>query len=58
MMNFYEINKAYKETGIKNFLLECLSSTDNNIKAIAMREVAKKNFQSVADVKMYVALNA
>ena len=56
-MNFYEIYKAYKETGLYNFMLECLASEDKRIVELAKKEIAKKNFQNADDVKMFVALN-
>ena len=57
MMNFYEIHKAYKETKLYNFLLECLASENKKVVELAKKEIEKKNFQNADDVKMFVALN-
>lgn len=58
MLNFYEIYKAYKDTGLYNFLFECLASEDKKIVELAKKEIEKKNFQNADDVKLFVALNA
>jgi hypothetical protein len=57
MLNFYEIFKAYKETGLYNYTIECLNSSNEFEKSFAMNTLAKQNFKTTNDVKMYVAMN-
>ena len=56
-MNYYEIYKVYKATGLYNFLLECLASTDKKIVELAQNEIAKKGFKNADDVRVFIALS-
>ncbi len=57
MLNFHEIYKAYKETGLHNHTIECLNSDNAYEQKYAMDTLARQNFKTAGDVKMYVAMN-
>lgn len=57
MLNFHEIYKAYKETNLHNYTIECLNSSNEFEKNYAMKTLAKQNFKNAGDVKTYVAMN-
>ena len=57
MLNFHEIYKAYKETGLYNYIIECLNSNNPYEQKMAMDTLARQNFNNADEVKMFVALN-
>lgn len=57
MLNYFEIFKAYKETKLHNYIIECLNSSNEFEKSFAMETLAKQNFKTANDVKIYVAMN-
>lgn len=57
MLNFHEIYKIYKETGLYNFTIECLNSDNPYEQKMAMEILAKQKFDNADDVKMFVAMN-
>ena len=57
MLNFHEIYKAYKETGLYNYTIECLNSGNAYEQKMAMDTLAKQNFNNDDEVKIFVALN-
>lgn len=57
MLNFYEIYKAYKETGLYNYTIECLKSSNPYEQKMAMDTLTKQNFNNIDEIKIFVALN-
>lgn len=57
MLNYFEIYKAYKETGLYNYTIECLNSENPYEQKMAMDTLAKHNFNNADEVKVFVAMN-
>lgn len=57
MLNFHEIFKAYKNTNLYNYTIECLNSSNPYEQDYAMKTLAKQNFKNENDVAIYVAMN-
>ena len=57
MLTFYEIYKAYEETGLYNYLFESLNSNNPSEQMWAMNTITKHNFKNSNEVKTFVAMN-
>ena len=56
-MNYKEIYTLYKSTGLNNYILNCLASSNQVEQAFAINTIRKANLKNENDVLLFIAMS-